>query len=82
MLLVKIVFIFFDYLFYTLLYHSRRNVTVHGYGFDNLPAQTGYIMYPNHQGLFDVMGLGRFEAATFKFARLITVFGTGAFRKD
>lgn len=33
------------------------NVTVHGYGFENLPEQSGYIMYPNHQGLFDVMGL-------------------------
>ncbi len=33
------------------------NVTVHGYGFENLPEQPGYIMYPNHQGLFDVMGL-------------------------
>lgn len=40
-------------------YHGCKcgNVTVHGYGFDNLPKQSGYIMYPNHQGLFDVMGL-------------------------
>lgn len=33
------------------------NVNVHGYGFENLPEQSGYIMFPNHQGLFDVMGL-------------------------
>ena len=33
------------------------NVTVHGYGFENIPETPGYIMYPNHQGLFDVMGL-------------------------
>lgn len=33
------------------------NVTVHGYGLDNFPNESGYIMYPNHQGLFDVMGL-------------------------
>ena len=33
------------------------NVTVHGYGLENLPKESGYIMYPNHQGLFDVMGL-------------------------
>ncbi len=33
------------------------NVTVHGYGLENLPTESGYIMYPNHQGLFDVMGL-------------------------
>lgn len=32
------------------------NVTVHGYGLENLPKESGYIMYPNHQGLFDVMG--------------------------
>ncbi|MDD6069534.1 MAG: lysophospholipid acyltransferase family protein [Clostridiales bacterium] len=36
---------------------KKGNVTVHGYGFDNLPKESGYIMYPNHQGLFDVMGL-------------------------
>lgn len=33
------------------------NVTVHGYGLELLPEQSGYIMYPNHQGLFDVFGL-------------------------
>lgn len=36
---------------------NSGNVTVHGYGFENLPEESGYIMYPNHQGLFDVMGL-------------------------
>lgn len=36
---------------------KKGNVIVHGYGFENLPEQSGYIMYPNHQGLFDVMGL-------------------------
>lgn len=36
---------------------TSGNVTVHGYGFDQLPEQSGYIMYPNHQGLFDVLGL-------------------------
>lgn len=33
------------------------NVTVHGYGLENIPSESGYIMFPNHQGLFDVMGL-------------------------
>lgn len=41
------------------------NVTAHGYGFDNLPEQSGYIMYPNHQGLFDVMGLVYLNPAPF-----------------
>ncbi len=35
---------------------KSSNVTVHGYGFDRLPKEP-YIMYPNHQGLFDVLGL-------------------------
>lgn len=36
---------------------NSGNVTVHGYGLENLPEQSGYILYPNHQGLFDVLGL-------------------------
>lgn len=36
---------------------KSSNVTVHDYGFDQLPEKSGYIMYPNHQGLFDVFGL-------------------------
>ena len=43
----------------------RGNVIVHGYGIENLPEQPGYIMYPNHQGLFDVMGLVYFNPAPF-----------------
>lgn len=35
---------------------AKGNVTVHGYGLDNLPKESGYIIFPNHQGLFDVMG--------------------------
>lgn len=35
---------------------ASGNVKVHGFGFDKLPKES-YIMYPNHQGLFDVMGL-------------------------
>jgi 1-acyl-sn-glycerol-3-phosphate acyltransferase len=35
----------------------KGNVMVHGYGLENFPKESGYIMYPNHQGLFDVMGL-------------------------
>lgn len=48
---------------YSLIYNigykgcKSGNVTVHGYGLENLPKESGYIMYPNHQGLFDVMGL-------------------------
>lgn len=41
------------------------NVNVHGYGLENLPEESGYIMYPNHQGLFDVMGLVYLNPAPF-----------------
>ena len=41
------------------------NITVHGYGLENLPEKSGYIMYPNHQGLFDVMGLVYLHEAPF-----------------
>lgn len=44
---------------------TSGNVTVHGYGFDLLPEQSGYIMYPNHQGLFDVVGLVHLTPASF-----------------
>lgn len=33
------------------------NVTVHATGFEQLDDINGYILYPNHQGLFDVMGI-------------------------
>lgn len=35
---------------------KSSNVEIHGFGFDDLPSEP-YIMYPNHQGLFDVFGL-------------------------
>ena len=35
----------------------KGNVIVHGYGLDNFPKDSGYIMYPNHQGLFDALVL-------------------------
>ena len=41
------------------------NVNVHGYGLENLPKESGYIMYPNHQGLFDVMGLVHLNPTPF-----------------
>lgn len=41
------------------------NVNVHGYGLENLPKESGYIMYPNHQGLFDVMGWVHLNSTPF-----------------
>lgn len=38
--------------------HANRagRVTIAPYGLENLPKEPGYIMFPNHQGLFDVLG--------------------------
>lgn len=41
------------------------NVNVHGYGLENLPEESGYILFPNHQGLFDVMGLVHLNPTPF-----------------
>ncbi|MCR5774358.1 MAG: 1-acyl-sn-glycerol-3-phosphate acyltransferase [Lachnospiraceae bacterium] len=38
---------------------AMRNSFVHtkAYGLENLPEEGGYVMYPNHQGKFDVLGI-------------------------
>ncbi len=35
--------------------NRRGRVTIDCHGLDNLPEETGYIMFPNHQGLFDAL---------------------------
>lgn len=35
--------------------NRRGRVTVECHGLENLPEQNGYIMFPNHQGLFDAL---------------------------
>lgn len=32
-------------------------VTVKGYGVDNIPKENGFIFFPNHQGLYDVLAI-------------------------
>ena len=32
-------------------------VEIDGHGMENLPEQDGYILYPNHQGMFDVLAI-------------------------
>ncbi|MBQ1850050.1 MAG: 1-acyl-sn-glycerol-3-phosphate acyltransferase [Lachnospiraceae bacterium] len=36
-------------------------VKAKGYGLENLPKEGGYIMYPNHQGKFDALGIVHFH---------------------
>lgn len=44
---------------YALLQNITRHackagrVTIHAYGTENIPSQSGFIFFPNHQGLFD-----------------------------
>jgi len=33
------------------------NVTLEVHGRENIPAESGFVMYSNHQGMFDVMGI-------------------------
>lgn len=33
------------------------NVIVEGYGIENLPKENGFILFPNHQGLYDMLAL-------------------------
>lgn len=35
--------------------NRRGRVTIECHGLENLPKETGYIMFPNHQGLFDAL---------------------------
>ncbi len=35
--------------------NSKSRVTIHCYGKENLPDEQGYLMTPNHQGLFDAL---------------------------
>lgn len=33
------------------------NVTIEAYGKENIPEKSGYIFFPNHQGLYDVLAI-------------------------
>ncbi|QFJ55615.1 lysophospholipid acyltransferase family protein [Pseudobutyrivibrio xylanivorans] len=52
-------------LFRLLMRSARISTTV--YGADNLPREGGYVMYPNHQGKYDALGImyGHKEPCTF-----------------
>lgn len=32
-------------------------ITTNGYGMENLPQEGGYVMFPNHQGKYDALGI-------------------------
>lgn len=35
----------------------RGRIKIHVSGLDNLPSESGYVMFPNHQGLFDALAI-------------------------
>ena len=37
--------------------NKTGKITTEAYGLENLPKEGGYIMYPNHQGKYDVLGI-------------------------
>ena len=37
--------------------NTGGNITVQSYGVDNIPDEDGFIFYPNHQGLYDVLAI-------------------------
>lgn len=39
------------------LMNKTGKITTKSFGTDNLPKEGGYIMYPNHQGKYDVLGI-------------------------
>ena len=61
---------------------KAENVIVESYGAENLPEQDGFVMYPNHQGLYDVLAIAGACSRTFtvvakKRGRAYSVFKTG-----
>ena len=39
------------------LMNKTGKITTEAYGLENLPGEGGYMMYPNHQGKYDVLGI-------------------------
>ena len=39
------------------LMNKTGKITTQAFGLENLPEQGGYIMYPNHQGKYDLLGI-------------------------
>ena len=42
------------------------NITIDAHGTENIPRQNGFIFYPNHQGLYDVLAI--IQACTVPFS--------------
>lgn len=42
-----------------IVFHANRGgrITIEAYGQENIPDENGFMFYPNHQGLFDVLAI-------------------------
>ena len=45
--------------------NTGGNITVQSYGVENIPDENGFIFYPNHQGLYDVLAIAGACSRTF-----------------
>ena len=45
--------------------NTGGNITVQSYGIENIPDENGFIFYPNHQGLYDVLAIAGACSRTF-----------------
>ena len=66
----------------TIVYHinKKARVHIHSYGIENLPQEQGYLMTPNHQGLYDALILIETHPQSFKAVlkkELLEVFVLG-----
>lgn len=60
--------------------NSKSRVQIHCYGIENLPEEQGYLIAPNHQGLFDALILFETHEKPFKAIvkeELMSVFVLG-----
>lgn len=37
--------------------NTGGNITIKSYGVENIPSENGFMLYPNHQGLYDVLAI-------------------------
>lgn len=46
-------------LFKHIIYHANKGgrITIDAHGVENIPEQNGFIFYPNHQGMYDVLAI-------------------------
>lgn len=50
----------------SILANKAGKVTIESYGTENIPEKDGFVLFPNHQGMFDMLAM--FESCTRPFA--------------